>query len=132
MPDARELQPQLTELQTRLQDIAAVMRFALAHHDTAKWEAARAQFKELAAQAAALRTALNAADAPSSVLVTMDKFGDAVIAVGREVGEDVSLVVKGAAGVLKNLPLILGLTVAALGLGYAIYRAVTSPKRSGR
>ncbi len=120
-------QRELDGLTSQLGDLADAMRLAKRGAERGipgqaeALEMFRGQFRTLAAKAGELRAAISAADAPAAMLVAADRFGDAVIAAGREVGEDVSAVVKGVGSLLGNLPLLLGLAIVLLLVGAAVY-----------
>ena len=110
----------LDKLQAQLDDLATAMRFALRTGQTTALAMFRGQFKNLSQAAAALRAELNAKDTPTALLLAMDTFSDKAIKVANEVGADASALAKGAAGLLKNLPVILG-ALAVLGVVVAVF-----------
>lgn len=114
-----DYQSQLDQLTAQLDDLATSMRLAYKVGNTAALNIFRAQFKQLSAQAAALRQQLNAADQPSALLVQMDQFSDKAITLAKEVGADASDLAKTATNTVKLLPYVIVALVVILGL--AVY-----------
>lgn len=112
---------QLAFLQAQLSDLANALRLAkvqsasadpvVSADGQAAFTALRARFLALSAQAATLRAQASASDAPSTTMRALDQFSDSVLSVAHEVG----IVLP---GVVKSLPLMLGVAVLVLGLLY--------------
>ncbi len=78
----------------------------------------RAQYKIIAAQLAALRVQASQADMPFTFLLKLDRLSDAALATGKELGADVSGVLKGGATLARLLPWLLLLAVVVVGVGF--------------
>jgi hypothetical protein len=105
---------QLAQLQGQLNDLAKSMAAAQATGQTQALAMFKDQFRQLSAQAAALRTQANTSDRPSAFLAKLDQFSDAAIALGRKVGAPVDDLLHSTSLLLKLLPWLVVLAVAGV------------------
>lgn len=110
---------QLAQLRAQLNDLTKSMQLAAATHQDAALAAFKVQFRELAATAAVLRSQASTSDRPSAFMLTLDKFSDDAIALGRKIGAPVDDLLHSSSLLLKLLPWL----VVAVVVG-AIYWAV--------
>jgi len=103
-----------------MNDLAKSMALAKAAGNTAALDQFRAQYRDLAAQAGALRAQANQSDQPSAFLVKLDQLSDSAIATARKFGDDVSGAVGGASTLVRLLPWIVVAALVVLGIG--LYR----------
>lgn len=108
-------QAKLDFLQRQLFAINQATAAAIARGDTTAVEVLRSNFRSVAAQVAALKAEALAADMPSDFMLTLDRFGDEVVHVGKQLGEAAG----NALDVLKYLPYIAVGLVVIVGLIYA-------------
>ena|SRR5256885_7631438 len=123
---SQDAQSRLAQLTVQLRNLAQSMKLAKDTNQTAALALFREQYRGLSAEAAELRQIVNQEGAPSTFLVTLDRFSDEAIAVGKELGEDTSAFAKGIAASFKWLPLILGaaaVIAVVLAVSYASKKA---------
>lgn len=101
----------LAQLQRQLDDLARAMQLAQATGQEAALAQFRVQFQALSARAASLRAALSASEQPPAVLQALDRLGDALAATGRQLGADVTAVVRGVPRVLVALAVLAGVAL---------------------
>ena len=120
--DPTQLNARLLQLQQQLDDLARSM--IAAKNATPPNQQAldmfRTQYRQVAAQLAALRTQANQADAPSAFLLALDTVSDVAIATGKQLGVDVSDTLHTGVTLVKMIPWLIAAIV--LIVGYGIYK----------
>ncbi len=111
---------QLAQLQAQIDDLANRMMAANRAGDQATVDSLRGTFRDLSAQATALRVTLSQGDAPSPVLVKLDQLSDKLIAVGAAVGEKVgdtlNAAVTASTTLIRLLPILVVAALVVAGL----------------
>jgi hypothetical protein len=108
------VETQLAQLQAQLHDLADSMTLAARTGQTQALAMFKAQFRQLSAQAATLRSQASQADQPAAFLQSLDRFSDDAIALGRKVGAPVDDLLRSTSTVAKLLPLLLVVLVGGL------------------
>lgn len=117
---------ELAQLQAQLQDLARSMVLANQTGQAQALEQFRAQYRNIAAQLAALRIKASQADMPSAFIIALDKVSDDAIAAGKRLGADVSDTLHTGVTLVKLLPwLIVGALVI---IGVAVYKGALKVK----
>lgn len=122
-------QDQLDAITAKMRDLVLRINAAVAKQDTAAINALKVEYRALSAQAAAIRQAISTGEAPSALMLQLDKLSDSLIHAGKAIGEDVGSGLQGAATTLKYLPVFLGLALLAVLVG--LWRGSLSYKRGG-
>lgn len=122
-------QDMLDGITAKMRDLVIRIRAAVAKQDQTAIDALKVEYRALSAQAAALRQAISTGEAPSALMLQLDKLSDSLIHAGQAIGEDVGGGLKGAATTLKLLPVFLGLALVAVLVG--LWRGSLSYKRGG-
>jgi hypothetical protein len=111
---ADTLEQRLAVLTAALDDLAKSMRLAK-QYQPAALPGLQQQFRQIMAQAAALRAQENQADQPAAFMLALSDFSDKATAVANQLGGDALDAVKGVTGTIRILPWLIGGAVLLLG-----------------
>lgn len=116
---ADSLEQRLAVLTAALDDLAKSMQLAK-QYQPAALPGLQIQFRQIMAQAAALRAQENQADQPSAFMQQLAAFSDKATAVASQLGGDALDLTKGITTTIKWLPIIIGGTVLLLGIALIV------------
>lgn len=113
------IESRIAFLQSQVHAISLAVEQAKGRGDTATIDNLRALQRKIMQDIIALQQQARDADMPSNLLLTLDRLSDEAIAVGKQIQEATVDTVKGAATLVKALPIILLVAVIVVGLIYA-------------